>query len=68
VSWRERARVSSASRKPASPNLAAWLVAGVVTLFGGAVILSTFGLVLFGIATSIEVLAGLVRWVVGFVR
>lgn len=65
MSRRERARVSSASRKP---NLTSWLVAGVVTLFGGAVILSTFGLVLFGIATSIEVLAGLVRWVVGGLR
>ena len=65
MSRRERARDSSASRKPARPNLAAGLVAMAITLFGGALILSTFGLVLFGIATSIEVLAGLVRWVVG---
>lgn len=52
------------SRDP-EQNLTAGLVAVAITLFGGALILATFGLVLFGIATSIEVLAGLVRWVAG---
>lgn len=52
------------SRDP-ERNLTAGLVAVAITLFGGALILATLGLVLFGIATSIEVLAGLVRWVVG---
>ena len=51
------------SRDP-ERNLTAGLVAVAITLFGGALILATLGLVLFGIATSIEGLAGLVRWAV----